>query len=393
MSRARNALGAGVAAGAAVGAATAVGAVSRQRALERASLESLVEPEAYQHEPSRVLEVVAEDGVRLHVEVDEPGPDTPSPGPGAGTRPTIVLSHGYTLNLQSWVLQRKALHRAGYRVVTWDLRGHGRSEKGPHLSHDIDQLGRDLHHVLEAAVPEGPIALVGHSMGGMTIMAFGELFPDVVRERVVAAGFVGTSAGGGGLLSLGFGEAFGTVIGRLAPGLLGGLAARQRIFHGLRRIGRDVESFFVERYSFGSPVAPVTVRFAADMIFATPLDVMADFLPALDLFDKRGALSVYRGIEVLVINGQADRLTPPDHSADIVHHLPGAEHVVVSDAGHLIQLEHPYVVTEQLLELVERAARAGAAHVDVTRKPRVRRTVTDIARRRRVARARRRSAS
>jgi hypothetical protein len=75
--------------------------------------------------------------------------------------------------------------------------------------------------------------------------------------------------------------------------------------------------------------------------------------------------------------------------------VPGAEHLVVEDAGHIIMLEHPEVLSEQLLELIERGLRAQAEHIDIGRKPRVRRTVTDLAKRRRIARSRRgrRSAS
>jgi hypothetical protein len=81
-------------------------------------------------------------------------------------------------------------------------------------------------------------------------------------------------------------------------------------------------------------------------------------------------------------------LTPPDHSEAIVQIVPGAEHVVVEEAGHIIMLEHPDVVNEQLLSLVERAERAAAEGIAVSRKPRVRRTVTDLAKRREVAKAR-----
>ncbi len=67
--------------------------------------------------------------------------------------------------------------------------------------------------------------------------------------------------------------------------------------------------------------------------------------------------------------------------------IPGAEHVLVEDAGHIIMLEHPDVVSEQLLSLIGRAQRAAAAHIDLRDKPRVRRLVTDLAKRRRVEKA------
>jgi pimeloyl-ACP methyl ester carboxylesterase len=55
------------------------------------------------------------------------------------------------------VLQRRALRRAGYRVVVWDQRGHGRSGKGATAGYHIDQLGEDLYAVIQAAAPDGDL--------------------------------------------------------------------------------------------------------------------------------------------------------------------------------------------------------------------------------------------
>ena len=86
------------------------------------------------------------------------------------------------------------------RTVYWDQRSHGRSERGAcpggrTAPVTIDQLGRDLKAVIDAAAPEGPMVLVGHSMGGMTMMALADQFPELIRERVVGVAFVGTSSG------------------------------------------------------------------------------------------------------------------------------------------------------------------------------------------------------
>jgi hypothetical protein len=91
-----------------------------------------------------------------------------SPPTGAPSRPSSSRT-AICLTSECWVLQRRALRRAGYRVVTWDQRGHGRSGKGSKVGYHIDQLGEDLYAVIQAAAPEGDLALGGHSMGGMTI--------------------------------------------------------------------------------------------------------------------------------------------------------------------------------------------------------------------------------
>ena len=368
---------------AAAGAATAVGVAAGRVRDERFARLSVLAPEgSYAHTPDKELVVIADDGVPLHVEIDEPDPEQ-----ATGDKPTVVFAHGYTLSQKAWVLQRRAFTAAGYRVVLFDHRSHGQSEIAPDDSCTIDQLGRDMHSVVAEAVPDGHLMLVGHSMGGMAVMSMAEQFPDLVRERVVAAAFVATSAGGQNMMSLGFGQFVGRLLGRLGPRFLKRLGTRQELVDAARRLGRDVEDLIVDHYSFASPVSRETVRYTADMIMSTPLSVMADFLPSIDVHDKRTALERFHGVETLVVNGMQDLLTPPDHSEAIVRLVPGAEHVVVEDAGHIIMLEHPEVLTEQLLELAERGARAVSEGLPVERKPRVRRTVTDIAKQRQVAAA------
>jgi pimeloyl-ACP methyl ester carboxylesterase len=326
--------------------------------------------------------VLTDDGVPLHVEIDEPSEGIAPSGV------TVLFSHGFCLSLGSWVLQRRALAAVGHRVVLWDQRSHGKSGRSPEKGCDIDQLGRDLRAVIEAVVPEGPLALIGHSMGGMTMMALADQDPRLVQERVVAAAFVSTSAGGTQLISLGLGATFGKLVARLGPGVLDRLGNRQDLFNAVRGRGRELEEFLVGHYSFASPVPPEAVRFTSDLLFATPLRVMSDFMPTFDRHDKRHALDHFLGVEVLVLNGGQDVLTPPEHSAEIVRRVPGAEHVVIQDAGHIIMLEHPDVLDEQLEALVSRGMRAHEAGVPVERKPRVRLLVMDLAKRRRVARAR-----
>ena len=367
----------------AAGAATAAGLAAERLIRARNTAIALDTAETYDQAPDEERIVVADDGVPLHVEVDHPR--GPMQGP-AGPVPTVVLSHGYTLSLRCWVFQRRALAQAGYRVVLWDQRGHGRSGTGSPESYEVDQLGRDLARVIAEVVPEGPLVLVGHSMGGMTMMALAVEHHRLIRERVIGAAFVATSPGGLATVDWGMGNLMGKLVRRLAPSALGTLAERGDLLSSARRAGRGLEDFLVDRYSFASPVPLAIVRLTGDMIMGTRMDVVSHFMPGFDRHDKREALAQFVGVETLVLNGAQDLLTPPDHSEEIVRLVPGAEHVVVNDAGHIIMLEHPDVVSEQLLALVERARRAGAAQIDVTRKPKVRRTVTDLAKQRRVER-------
>lgn len=351
----------------------AVAAGALAGVLSRAHATAPETDETYEHVPTHETVVVAEDGTVLHVEVDEPDePDVPA-GDTAIGRPSIVISHGYTLSTKAWIFVRRRLVAAGYRVVLWDQRGHGRSGPGARDSYRIETLGRDLKSVIDATCPEGTFALVGHSMGGMTQMGLARLYPTLVRERCVAVAFVATSSGGEGELRVQLGDLLGRAAQRVGPFALAPLTGRQEAVEQARRLARQAEDFFTYRYSFHSPVPPSLLRYAADIIMSTPIEVMHGFLRTLSEHDERQALATFAGIEALVINGADDLMTPPRHSEEIVRLLPGAEHVVVTDAGHLIMLEYPELVTDQILEMLDRAER----HADGTPRGR-RREVTDL---------------
>ena len=368
---------------AAAGTTAAVGVVADRLARALKTAKGLDSLDTYEEEATTEVVVLADDGVPLHVEIDEPE------GPRAGMTngapvPTVVFCHGYTLSLRCWVFQRRALKAAGYRVVLWDARGHGRSGAGSRESYEIDQLGHDLDSVITAVVPQGPLVLVGHSMGGMTLMALAAHHPEVIRDRVIGVAFVATSPGGISAVSWGLGKILGKAVHRLGPFAVGQLAGRQGLVNSVLKVGREVEEYFVDVYSFASPVPLSIVRLTADMIFKTRIEVISDFMETFDKHDKREALAQFIGVETLVINGMQDMMTPPEHSEEIVQLIPGAEHVLVKDAGHIIMLEHGDVVSEQLLALIGRAERAAAIHLDPRGKPRVRRTITDLAKRRRL---------
>ncbi len=382
-------LGLGLALGAA-GVGTAIGIATDRLVKARDLAEALDTEDDFVVEPDRVLAVIASDGVPLHVEVDEPAELPPGAVAPPGPAPTVVFSHGYCLSLRSWVFQRRALKAAGYRVVSWDQRGHGQSERGASDLNTIDQIGDDLARVIEAAAPTGPLALVGHSMGGMTILAFAEDHPQTVKDRVIAVGLVATSPGGLPLAAGGGAATLGkALLGRVGPGVFGQLSRRPGLVQGFNKANRDLEEFLVNRYSFASPVPRGVVRLAASMLLGTDLSVMADFAPTFDVYDKTPVLATFSGVEVLVFNGVQDILTPPEHSDAIVRALPGAEHVLVEEAGHLIHLEHPDLLNDQLLALLDRARRHHADEFPEARREapaRVRRVVTDLAKRHRVAR-------
>ena len=93
------------------------------------------------------------------------------------------------------------------------------------------------------------------------------------------------------------------------------------------------------------------------MVSATPIDVVAEFLPALQEHDKRGALPILQSVELLVVVGSSDRLTPREQSEEIVRQVPGAEYVVIEDAGHMVTIEKHEEVNALLIALLDRVRR------------------------------------
>lgn len=365
-----------IAAGAAAGVAVerlTVGRSMRKRA--RLALDATGPYGSLRGRPGRAT---ADDGTELYYEVDEvdaPGHDgSASASADAGSRRrrlfgrkapapvTVVFSHGYCLGQDSWHFQRAAL-RGIVRTVHWDQRSHGRSERGRAQARagggvpvGIDQLGRDLKAVIDAAAPEGPLVLVGHSMGGMTIMALAEQYPELIRDRVAAVAFVGTSSGKLDEVSFGLPVAGVNAVRRVLPGVLRALGSQAELVERGRRATADLFAGLIKRYSFGSrDVDPAVARFAERLIEATPIDVVAEFYPAFAEHDQSATLPLFRALPVLILAGDKDLVTPSSHSEAIADRLPDAEVVIVPDAGHLVMLEHPETVTDRLADLLVRA--------------------------------------
>ncbi|WP_113703050.1 alpha/beta fold hydrolase [Nonomuraea lactucae] len=335
-------------AGALVGAASAGvagAALAKRYAVGRIRLR----PDADADEPfgelrGRERRFIASDGVDLHVELDGPD-DAPL---------TIVFCHGYCLSLESWHYQRKDL-RDTHRVVLWDQRSHGRSQRATAEDCTIDRLGADLAEVIEHFVP-GPCVLVGHSMGGMTIMALADRRPELFGDRIRGVALIGTSAGKLGQITLGLPALVSKVVHKVAPSTVSMLGRRGSLVDRTRRAGSDI-AFLITRYAgFGDSrnVSPTLVDFAESMIRATPTEVVADFYPALMNHDKLSALHVLDPVPTAIMVGDRDWLTPPDHSRAIAAALPKAQLTEVPDTSHLLQLERPGVVNDALRDLIKR---------------------------------------
>ncbi|HEY0508182.1 MAG TPA: alpha/beta hydrolase [Blastococcus sp.] len=290
--------------------------------------------------------VTTDDGVPLHVEFDG-DPDAPV---------TVVFSHGFTARLAEWELQRTAL-RDRARLVLWDQRGHGRSGWTKLTSATIDRTGRDLGEVVDATTV-GPVVLVGHSMGGMSIMALARQRPDLFGTRVVGAFLLATSAGG--LVETGLLARIIAIIRRLGllPVYLRFLQLLAPVLERLRRRGTAIARRVTRRLLFGRDDAdPAAVALVQQLLEETPLPVTMAFYATFLDHDETAALQVLRRVPVTVVAATHDRLTPAAHGRRIAELIGDtAELVVVPGAGHSVNLTRTPLVDDALIALLDRVA-------------------------------------
>jgi pimeloyl-ACP methyl ester carboxylesterase len=279
----------------------------------------------------RSLRIEAIDGTALHAEAF--GPED---------APAIVLAHGWTEALRFWIYQIDDLSK-DFRVIAYDLRGHGCSEPARSDDYSLARFGDDLESVLAACVPEGQRAIVvGHSLGASSIVAWAERHD--VRRRASAAALL--NAGLGGLINE-------SLLIRL-PAFVGEQVSRKAFLGNkapIPRFSSPARSAIV-RYASCAPGASLAaVAFYERMLLECKPDIRAVVGLALADMELHHAVEKLT-VPTLVLAGAADRLTPPTHARRIAALLPNLHSLVeLPDTGHMAALERPDEVSAQLREL------------------------------------------
>ena len=349
--------------GGAIGAAAALtaGGVAVERYMVRRRRQAAVPPQDFTDlDPDRTLVVHTEDGVALHVE--EVGPlDAPL---------TVLFVHGFALSLRSFYFQRRDLaERFGDRIrmVFYDQRSHGQSGASVPSGATLDQLGHDVYAVLGARAPDGPILLVGHSMGGMAIQHFAAEFPEMFTPqprgrrrrpapaRIAAVAFIATSGGDLGQVTFGLPALFGRLQGPLTGAVLRTARRRASLVESGRRLGSDLAWLITRRLAFGDrAIRPEVVDYLHSIISATPIVAIADFHSTLMEHVGAQAVPALQNADTLIIAGSADVITPAAHGVRLAEELPKAELLTIEGAGHVVLLERPGEVNAALGDLVAR---------------------------------------
>jgi pimeloyl-ACP methyl ester carboxylesterase len=250
----------------------------------------------------------------------------------AGAGPTVVLAHGYLLELAAFDLVFDELVRSGHRVIAFDQRGHGRSRGGSD-GYGSAAAACDYGAVLEHFDVEDAV-LVAHSMGSFLALAFclrhAELAHRRLRRMVLLGGTAG-AVGQGSLQNL-------VQIPMLESGLI-------KALWRFPPTGRALVSQL-----FGSAPDARFVELTRAMLLRQDLRLSLPLLRAMtteSYYDRLREIA----IETRVICGELDRTCPPSHSRRLAAGLANASTEWLPGIGHMLGYEAPAVIVRAVRAL------------------------------------------
>ena len=246
----------------------------------------------------------------------------------------VVLPHCWGCSHEVWLPVTRRLREQGFRVVLYDQRGHGASTRGT-APLTIETLAHDLTAVLDAADVRDAV-LAGHSMGGMTIMSLATHRPDVLKERAKATVLVATAA-----TSSGTGSGQGA---RVANALVASSL--------VSRAMQSKNGHVLVRGVFGQNPVRSHMDLTRELFGGCNGAVRGDFLRSMSTMDLLEGVATME-VPTTVMVGTRDALTLPRKADQIVATVPGARLVTLQNRGHMLPLEDPDAVTDEIVRAVK----------------------------------------
>ncbi|GAA5130237.1 alpha/beta hydrolase [Alloalcanivorax gelatiniphagus] len=257
---------------------------------------------------------------------------------GGSGRP-VVLIHGWPLSSESWSEQVRPLHAAGYRVVAYDRRGFGRSDK-PSKGYDYDTLADDLDGVL-SELDLTDVTLVGFSMGGGEVARYVSRHGEERLRSVVFAAAVPP------YLLRSEDNPDGPLTEEAAAGMAEALAADRTTFF---------DGFMRDFFSAGGElkVSEEQRQDALALCHQSDQKAALGCMEAFGTTDFRDDLTKVT-VPTLVIHGDSDATVPLEGSGRRTHEaIASSDLIVVEDAPHGFNVSHAQEFNRALLHFLER---------------------------------------
>lgn len=216
----------------------------------------------------------------------------------------------------------------------------------------VAQLGDDLAAVIDAVAPTGPVVLVGHSMGGMTIMEYAHRHPTHFAARTAGLVFVSTTAEGHTHTVYGLSPRIARLI-RLAETTGAGVLARCGSWRAPRALLNALQPS-IRWMLFGDSCEPADIRLVTSAVARASLRSIGGFRASIGTQHRLDTLAALAHLPAAALVGDRDRLTPPPCAESIAAALPATELTVCPGAGHMLMMERPDEVNAALTGVLRR---------------------------------------
>ncbi len=267
------------------------------------------------------------------------------------TSATVVFIHGFTLAAESYYRQVNYLRERwpSARLLLLDLRGHGQTGKVDPVRCTVEGAADDTLAVIRARGVDGPVILVGHSLGGLVALNLVRRCPPELRNRIAGLVLVSTSI-----------EA---LADQGVPQILASPIADE-VYNAVESQPRDAMRFREQAAKILAPTLAVAVfhrdipydivQFHAAMIHETPLETFVGYFDDLQQHNELSADNHLDGIPGYVIAGEKDVVTPLSQAERLIEVWDGAYLQIAPDAGHMIPLEAPEILNAAIARLLVR---------------------------------------
>ncbi|MDB6173982.1 MAG: Arylesterase [Chthoniobacteraceae bacterium] len=279
------------------------------------------------------------DGSELHVEFYGPEDATP-----------IVLTHGWGFDSREWNYLKQELSEQ-FRLIVWDEPGLGKSAAPANRDYSLETFAHNLDAVLSLAGNK-PAILLGHSIGGMTILTFCRLFPQSLGSRV--AGLILTHTTPTDPVHTASGAAFYTAIEKpvLVPLMYLTIALSPLVWlMNWLSYWNGSAHLSTKRGSFGGTETWEQIDFATKFQPQAPPAVLARGMLGMMRYDATSALHSIP-IPTLVVAANKDSTTKPEASQEIHSAIPNSQLITLAPAKHLGLIEHHHQYAKAVREFV-----------------------------------------